>query len=347
MLEQAAILLMLAPMLGFIHIGAVVVFAIISSLFLLQGIGRTGSRSTTTRPAAGAGSNIYPGFKRTRILTTNALAASFTNISQLLSPPPGYPWLAALNVQNNDLDATTTDNGGIESFRVVDSSQTNVLWGPVNYGIGTAKLQTDVSAADADQPGLRYALVNMELGNFIVEARAAVVDTDVVLNIIWSTDPINGRGEISPECVDIIKHAFVVTANIGTVFEDFFTNGDIKAPGEYNILGGVLTQNDEIADTLGMESWQMVGSDQVQILHGPTGEGVGSGNLQGDISAVLKSTFYDPPAIVNHKFDITPDGGYEQFNIQGISTVETDGNCLVIFSKRNISHLDLMYPWGA
>jgi len=285
----------------------------------------------------------YAALQRNSFLTTDVLAAAYTDTTGQISAPDGYPYLAGVSLSNNDIDATTTDNGGIESFRVMDSAQIIVLAGPYNYGIGCASINSDVSAADDDQPATRYALVNLNIGNaeIVVEARAAVVDTNAITNLLWSTGPINGYGMVDSSMEGLLAHSFVATANIGTAFEDFFAVGDISPPGpQFKVLAGVAIRNDEIADTLGQERWQLIASDQTTVLHGPTSDGIQNGSLQGDVSLIIKTNPWGSPCLVN---TLAP----HKFNIQSRSTVETDGTCNVIFAKRNIGLADLIFPVGA
>jgi len=312
----------------------------------MQNIGSRGNGSDHRSNVKAASGNTHYGeyadFQRTSFITVDILAASFTDTTGQISAPDGHPWLVGVNLENNDLDATTTDDGGIESYRVMTSDQIHVLAGPFAYGISTARIQTDVSAIQAGQPAIRYALVNMNVGNseIVIEARSAVADTDGITNLLWADGPINGYGKIDSSQDGLLAHSFVVTANIGTAFEDLFAAGDISPPPGFDWLAGVMLRNGEIADTLGLSRWQQLASDQTTVLHGPTSEGIHSSAQQGDVSLVLQTTFGAMPAIVNNKAPA-------KFNIQGISTVETDAICNVVYAKRKIGIADLMYPVGA
>jgi len=279
-------------------------------------------------------------FQRTAIATAAVSATVYTAISNLLTPPEGYPWIVSLSVLNNDIEVAGTDNSGIESFRIRDSSRNDTLWGPVNYGIGTSRVQADVSAQLANQPGIMGALVNRKYTSFFVEARASIVATDVILTVTYGNGPVNGWGYIDFDQTDLLRFSFVATANIGTTFEDFFDGGDISIPdAEHPWVGACLIQNDEIGDTLGLARWRLLAADESTVLHGPSAEGIGSGALQGDVSLTMISTYFSMPSMVNRMIST-------RFNIQGEATVDTDGTACVIFSRRPITKMDYCAMWG-
>ena len=105
----------------------------------------------------------------------------------------------------------------------------------------------------------------------------------MIVNLLFGRSPIDGDGLPNPSAEGLFAYSMVETADIGTSFEDFFTSGDISAPASHPYLAGVLIQHDEVAATLGLESWQQIDSEGSTNNRGPGRDGITGGSLAREV----------------------------------------------------------------